>query len=352
MPRPAILNLGATVIRVLIVDDSPTIRLQMRSLLARDRHMKVVGEAGDGAQALSACLALKPDVITMDLFMPDGSVRAIQQIMDEAPTPIVVVSGLASEVNYLAVLEALAAGALTVAHRPPDRMHPDFASHKRELIRAVKSVARISLARRSELSRPALQDDSAAAASPLSLVGIGASTGGPAAIMELLSALPADFAPSIALVQHMTPGFVVGMVEWLASACDLPVELAAPGMRLPWRGVRVAPDGVHLKIVDWAAEFDSGPPRGGDRPSVDLLFESMADWSPSSCAGILMSGMGQDGCAGLARLRTLGARTMVQSEETCVVFGMPGAALEMGAAEVTLGPAGLAAALQAMVRAS
>jgi two-component system chemotaxis response regulator CheB len=114
----------------------------------------------------------------------------------------------------------------------------------------------------------------------------------------------------------------------------------------------VAPDGVHLTIVDAAVTLDSGPPRGVDRPSVDALFESMAEWSPQSCAGILMSGMGQDGCAGLARLRRLGARTMVQSEESCVVFGMPGVALEMGAAEVSLPPSGLAAALQAMVGAA
>jgi two-component system, chemotaxis family, protein-glutamate methylesterase/glutaminase len=231
-------------------------------------------------------------------------------------------------------------------------MHPDFASHKRELIRAVKSVARVPLARRFDLSHPSFRDESAIAPSPLTLVGIGASTGGPAAVMELLRSLPSDFAPSIAVVQHITPGFVVGMVDWLASGCELQVELAAPGMRLPWHGVRVAPDGVHLKIVDGAAELDSGPPRGGSRPSVNVLFESMADWSPRSCAGILMSGMGRDGCAGLARMRKLGARTMVQSEETCAVFGMPGAALEMGAAEVSLAPTELAAALQAMVRAS
>ncbi len=324
----------------------------MRSLLEEDRDIQVVGEAGDGELALSACLSLTPDVVTIDLLMPNGGVRAIQQIMDQIPTPIVVVSALASEVNNSTVFEALAAGAAVVARRPPARNDRNFATDRRELTHAVKAVAGIPLSRRFDPARSSIYGSSARTGWPLTLVGIGASTGGPSAVMELLRALPKDFAPSIVLVQHMTPGFVVGMVEWLASACAIPVQLAVPGMRLPWHGVAVAPDGVHLTIVKGAVKFDAGPPRMGDRPSVDTLFDSMADWSPHSCAGILMSGMGQDGCLGLARMRKLGAQTMVQSKETCVVFGMPGAALKMGAAEVALGPSGLAGALVAMVRVS
>jgi len=198
--------------------------------------------------------------------------------------------------------------------------------------------------------RPAPRSNGTAvlATSPLTLVGVGASTGGPAAVMELLRSLPKNFAPSIALVQHMTPGFVVGLVEWLGSRSPLPVRLAGSGMRLPWRGVLVAPDGVHMTIDKGMVKLESTPACGGQRPSVDRLFESMAGWHPRACAGVLLSGMGRDGAEGLVRLHDLGGRTMVQSEETCVVFGMPGTALQMGAAEVVLRPSGLAEALVAL----
>jgi two-component system chemotaxis response regulator CheB len=170
--------------------------------------------------------------------------------------------------------------------------------------------------------------------------------------MELLRGLPEDFAPSIALVQHMTPGFEPGLVEWLGTGSALPVRLAVSGMRLPWRGTLVAPDGVHLTVDKGMVRLTSAPARQGQRPSVDTLFDSMSGWRPRACAGVLLSGMGSDGAEGLARLREQGGRTMVQSEETCVVFGMPGAALNLGAAEVVLRPSALAAKLIALARAA
>jgi two-component system chemotaxis response regulator CheB len=339
------------VIRVLVVDDSSTIREFMRAILEEDPEIAVVGEAPDDGRALSGCKMLRPDVVTMDLVMPGGGVAAIRRIMEEVPTPIVIVSALASQANDTTVFDGLAAGALAAVRRPPSSSHPEFGAHRGELIRAIKTVAGISLVRRRQLSIRA-NDEARSPASSLILVGVGASTGGPAAVMELLQSLPKDFAPSIALVQHLTPGFELGLVEWLGSGSHLPVQLAAAGMRLPWRGTLVAPDGVHLTIDKGMIKLTSTPAREGQRPSVDELFDSMAAWRPRACAGVLLSGMGRDGAEGLARLRELGGRTMVQSEETCVVFGMPGVALEMGAADVVLRPSGLAEKLAAMARAA
>ncbi len=338
-------------IRVLVVDDSSTIRVFMRALLEEDLEVSVIGEAPDGELALSACKMLRPDVVTMDLVMPRGGVTAIQRIMEEVPTPIVIVSALASQANDTTVFDGLAAGAVAVVRRPPSKTHPEFGAHCRELLRAVKTVAGISLVRRRQPSIRT-KDEAEMPSSPLMLVGVGASTGGPAAVMELLRSLPKDFAPSIALVQHMTPGFGLGLVEWLGSGSPLPVRLAASGIRLPWRGTLVAPDGVHLTVDKGMIRLTSTPAREGQRPSVDELFNSMAGWRPRACAGVLLSGMGRDGAEGLARLRELGARTMVQSEETCVVFGMPGVALQMGAAEVVLRPSGLAETLATLARAA
>ena len=336
-------------IRVLVVDDSPTIRAHVRGLLEGDLDIQVVGEATDGKSALSACKTLRPDVVTMDLVMPHGGVEAIRRIMDEVPTPIVIVSALASQANDATVFDGLAAGAVAVVRRPPSRTHPEFAANCQELLRSVQTVAGVSLVRRFQRA-PRTNGTAGLAMSNLTLVGVGASTGGPAAVMELLRSLPKDFAPSIALVQHMTPGFVLGLVEWLGSRSPLPVRLAESGMRLPWRGVLVAPDGVHMTIDKGMLRLESSPARDGQRPSVDTLFESMAGWHPRACAGVLLSGMGRDGAEGLVRLRELGGRTMVQSEETCVVFGMPGTALQMGAAEVVLRPSGLAEALVVLAR--
>lgn len=339
-------------IRVLVVDDSSTIRIFLRALLEEDLDISVVGEAPDGELALRACKTLRPDVVTMDLVMPRGGVTAIQRIMDEVPTPIVIVSALASQANDTTVFDGLAAGAVAVVRRPPSRTHPEFAAHCRELLGAVKTVAGIALVRRPQLSNRT-KDEAAMPSSPLMLVGVGASTGGPGAVMELLRSLPEGFAPSIALVQHMTPGFGHGLVEWLASGSPLPVRLAEAGMRLPWRGILVAPDGVHLTVDGkGVVRLTSAPACEGHRPSVDALFDSMAGWRPRACAGVLLSGMGRDGAEGLARLRELGGRTMVQSEDTCVVFGMPGVALQMGAAEMALRPSALAERLAVLARAA
>jgi len=339
-------------ITVLVVDDSATVRAYLRSLLEEDREIQVVGEATDGHLAVAACALLQPQVVTMDLVMPSSGVDAVRRIMEENPTPIVVVSALAEDEKDLTVYEALAAGALAVVRRPPSHRHPEFAERHRELLDAVKTAAGITLVRR---KRTGVTVKSAAPPEPgsrLQLVGIGASTGGPAAIMKVLQGLPKVFAPSIAIVQHITPGFTSGLVEWLNGSSPLPVRLAKAGMRLPWQGAIVAPDERHLTIRHGTVYLEQTAPRNGHRPSVDPLFESMADWKPRACAGVLLTGMGEDGANGLRRLRSLGGHTVIQTEETCVVFGMPGTAWRLGAAEHALSPDAIAQALTGLAEAA
>lgn len=337
-------------ITVLVVDDSPTVRAYLRSLLEEDHEIKVVGEAADGNLAVAACAMLRPQVVTMDLVMPSSGVEAVRRIMEDNPTPIVVVSALAEFEKDMTVYEALASGALSVVRRPPSQRHPEFAERHRELLEAVRTAAGITLVRRKRVG--VKRAASTVGGSGLQLVGIGASTGGPAAIMKLLQDLPKDFEPSIAIVQHITAGFTGGLVEWLNSGSPLPVRLAKAGTGLPWHGALVAPDGAHLTIRHGTVYLEQTAPRNGHRPSVDALFESMADWKPGACAGVLMTGMGDDGAQGLRRLRTLGGHTVIQTEETCVVFGMPGTAWRLGAAERALSPGAIAHALTGLAEAA
>jgi len=336
------------VIRVLVVDDSPTIRAHLRRVIESDPEFVVQAEAADGEAAVVESERLRPDVITMDLLMPAAGVRAIRRIMSADPRPIVIVSSLADEGTDPTLFEGLAAGALTAVRRPPALSDPDFSAGRQELLDTLRSVAGLALIKRQPRRRsgsPTMQS----AAVKLELVGVGASTGGPAAVKELLSGLPGDFVPSMLLVQHISPGFAASLADWLSKGSPVPVELARDGMTLPWPGVLVGPDGAHLTIVDGRVRLDPGPARNGHMPSVDCLFESMAAWRPSASAGILLTGMGEDGAAGLGRLRDRGGNTMVQDAESSVVFGMPGSALKLGAASLSLPPHGLAKALVAMV---
>lgn len=337
-------------IRVLLVDDSASVRAVLKRFFRKTRDIEVVGEAEDGAQAVQMVIDLQPHVVVMDLQMPvlDGY-QATERIMEVRPTPIVVLSSRANRNQMQTAFEAMRRGALEVLPKPEDT--PSWQQLAESLPETVRTVSGARTVRR---ARPRLVS-TAPIATPggvprereLKWVAIGASTGGPAAIRELLDEVPADAPVGILIVQHIASGFELGFADWLNKELPLDVKLAADGEILRRGAVRLAPGGSHLRLeTAGVMRLDPHtPPRRGHRPSVDEMFQSCAENCPREVAGVLMTGMGSDGVEGLLALRQAGGITLAQDEASSVVFGMPRVALERGAADVALPPRELARAL-------
>ncbi len=360
-------------IRVLVVEDSLTQRHQLVSLIQHAPGMAVVGQARDGLEALALVEKLKPDVVSMDIRMPrlDG-LEATRQIMEQCPTPIVIVSHASSDAE-MAML-AMEAGALAALEKPPARNHPDFVARCTELLSMLRLMAGVRVIRHwngktasSNPPRPGtgqlspILSPPAASSARIEIAVIGASAGGPGALSALFQGLPPDFDLPILVVQHLTTDFMPGLAEWLNRAGPLPVRLAAHG-DVPRPGeILIAPGGAHMSVqstgsagVGLSTEkrivLDSNKGVYRHQPAVDALFDSVADQYGSSAIGIVLTGMGDDGAAGLRRMRNAGAHTIVQDEASCVVFGMPGAAIVLGAAEVVLPLDKIASAILALSR--
>jgi len=342
-------------IRVLVVDDSATVRAVLRRLFGKTGDIAVVGEAEDGSHAVEATIELAPDVVLMDIEMPvmDGF-EATARIMAARPTPIVVLTSRANRDQVATAFEAIRRGAVEVFAKPADPAGWEQLSTT--LPPAVRAAAgartapsfagRAHVAPRhhpAPLGAPAPQPPRG----PVRFVAIGASTGGPNAIHEFLKALPAATPAPVLIVQHIAAGFEEGFADWLAKDLKRDVRIAVDGEACRPGTVRVAPSGAHLLLEPRGVlRLDAArPPRGGHRPSADELFLSCAASCPKEAAGVLLSGMGADGAEGLLALRRAGGLTMVQDEASSVVFGMPRAALERGAADLALPPRELAAAI-------
>jgi two-component system chemotaxis response regulator CheB len=337
-------------IRVLVVEDSLTMRKRICAALAGDPDFDIVGEAGDGKKAIEICLAARPDVITMDMMLPVMSgLSATEYIMAYCPTPILIVSASTNRGDLFKAYDALAAGAVDVLEKP-DGEEADRV-WDRKFVATVKLVSRIRVIthpRARLISRPVAGAARVAppSAAPTQLVAIGASTGGPGALIEILRALPPGFAPPILLVQHISEPLGAAFAEWLGAQTGREVSFAASGERLSaLRGrVIMAPPGRHLDVRAGALRLDDGPERNSCRPSVDVLFESVARECGSAVTACLLTGMGRDGAAGLLAIRRAGGVTIAQDEASSVVYGMPREAALLGAAErvlplVEIGPA-------------
>jgi two-component system chemotaxis response regulator CheB len=338
------------VIRVLLVDDSPSVRAVLRRFFSRTADIEVSGEAIDGEQAVAAVLRHEPDVVVMDLQMPvmDGY-TAIERIMAQRPTPIVVLSSRANRDQVRTAFEAIRRGALEVLPKPEDTASWQLlAESLPQMVRTVAQARPRPHGRMQRVPKALL----GRAPSDLRWVAIGASTGGPAAIRELLAEIPADPPVTFLVVQHIAAGFEEGFAEWLNKELSFEVRLARDGEKPRAGAVLLAPGGSHLRLEGGGVVRldDASPPRRGHRPSVDELFLSCAASCPRQVAGVLMTGMGADGVDGLAELRRAGALTLVQDEASSVVFGMPRVALERGAAEIALAPRALARALARLWR--
>jgi len=324
-------------IKVLIADDSPSIAAMMRDLLSRDPDLEVVGWAKTGQEAIELRNSLNPDVMTMDLNMPlMGGLEATKIISSTRPVPILVVSQLIESRDSEVAFEALRCGAVDIMGKPSSAGPGGFSQIAEELIFRVKTVAHVHPMRlvnkpaplappRTAIDRPAKAE----------AVIIGASTGGPPALAKILKALPQYFPIPIAVVQHIAPGFVAGLRQWLERESSLPVRLAVHGVALRSGTVYIAPDDHHLEIgAGKKFILTDEPPLQGHRPSVDRLMESAAQIYGAEAIGVLLTGMGKDGAQGLKKIRAAGGRTIVQDETSSLVFGMPREAILAGAAEI------------------
>jgi two-component system, chemotaxis family, protein-glutamate methylesterase/glutaminase len=329
-------------LRVVVVDDSPTSRLLLVKILGADEEIEVVGQAGDGFEALEMVKRLRPDIVTMDVQMPrlDGF-AATKRIMIEAPTPILITTSL--DPRALSVsLEAVRMGALAVQAKPGDPLGPGFDEEARELVRQVKAMSQVKVVRHHEREPapvPAAPASVAAALHgvPAEVVAIAASTGGPAALHQIVSALPPDFPAPILVVQHMSRGFAPGLVGWLDKAALVRVKLAEEGEAVRPGTVYVAGDDHHLCLSrSRRVQLSTAQAVGGFRPSGTVLFESVAAAFGRRAVAVILTGMGRDGVDGLRAIREAGGRTIAESEATAVVYGMPGAAVREGLADLIL----------------
>jgi len=328
------------VIRVLVVDDSAVLRQSTRLILESDPGLKVVGEAANGADAIGMAVGLRPDVITMDIRMPkmDG-MQAIEQIMSETPVPIIVVTSTDLDREMGLSAQAIKLGAVSIIQRPVGVAVPEFKTFTAKLIEQVKLMSSVKVVHRVRSSKP--EPPAAASKTPMpvlsppakiEIVAIGSSTGGPAALHKILSAIPAGFPLPIVIVQHISFGFVQGLADWLNDAAPLSVKVARAGEKVLPGTVYIAPDDAHMQVDRLnRIALSSAEPIGGHRPSVTALFQSIAQsFGPAAVAAIL-TGMGADGAAGMKALSEAGAITLAQDEASCVVFGMPKEAIALGA---------------------
>jgi two-component system chemotaxis response regulator CheB len=346
-------------IKVMVVDDSAVVRKVMSATLERDPDIRVIGTAPDPVFAIDKMRREWPDVITLDIEMPrmDG-ITFLGKLMAERPTPVVICSSLTTK-NAETTLQALAAGAVAIITKPGLGVGDFLKDSSDDLIAAVKSAARanMSVVQRSAQARsPVRAPGSTPAAAPRQamaqtterLVAIGTSTGGTVALEQLLTALP-RVAPGIVIVQHMPEMFTAAFAARLDSLCDISVQEARNGQRVLPGLALIAPGGKHMQLArsgaQYVVEVKDGPPVNRHRPSVDVLFRSVAKFAGRNAMGVIMTGMGDDGARGLKEMHDAGAYTLAQDEASCVVYGMPKEAVKHGGVDRSLPLSALAGAI-------
>jgi two-component system chemotaxis response regulator CheB len=338
---------GKPMIRVLIVDDSPVAQEFLNFIFSDDPDIHVVGIANNGKEALELVERNKPDVVTMDIYMPgmDGF-ETTRKIMELYPLPIVIVSGSrdAEEVNI--AFKAIEAGALTAVNRPPGLHHPEFEHHSKELVTTIKLMSEVKVVRRvpankysrnNNIKIPSTIDKTLLKPATIKAVVIGASTGGPLVIKKILSEIPQNFPVPILITQHISEGFVNGFADWLTNSTGFKVNVAHNGQILNYGSAYLAPDKCNLGVDSTGSKIVCTPfTNGKSISSISHLFQSAANAFKNNVIGVLLTGMGNDGAVELKLLKDLGAITIVQDKESSVVFGMPAEAIKLDAASLIL----------------
>ncbi|NPV53703.1 MAG: chemotaxis response regulator protein-glutamate methylesterase [Firmicutes bacterium] len=347
-------------IRVLVADDSAFMRKVISKMVASDPDMEVVATARDGGDALEKIKVLLPDVVTLDVQMPkvDG-LTALKRIMSEVPTPVVMLSSLTQE-NAETTMEALRLGAVDFVPKPSGTISLDIEKVRDQLLTKIRIARRAKLfphrMRHFPQTRvPLLKKDAEVGLSalpgspggapgagmvatpgnpPENLVIIGSSTGGPGALQEIVPRLPGDLDAGVLVVQHMPPGFTRSLAMRLDEISLMDIKEGEDGEPISRGKVIVAPGGLHMVVTpDKTIALNGGPPLHGVRPAIDITLESALPVFGRRIVGVILTGMGMDGARGMAMLKKSGGRTIVQDEETSVVYGMPRAVVEMGNAD-------------------
>lgn len=375
-------------IRVLIADDSPVVREILKDMIEGERDLELAGEARDGREAVKLAESLKPGIITMDVMMPVmNGLEAVEEIMAFTPTPILVFSSAVSNKEMNVAFEAIARGALDVMEKPKVSEGAKYDSIRADLLDKLRMLSRIhvishlkgkkrrprkpgadrisvneteTVEKADEVRKVPRPDESGPLVAEVpppevivkgpvkvfeeiapvkvparetvrDLVAIGASTGGPKALVQIFRRMPPDFPVPILAVQHIAHSFAPGLVNWLSRESGMKVVLAREKDR-PQPGVLyIAPTGIHMVLEKGLVRFSEDPPVNSCRPSVDVLFESVAKDRKETAVGALLTGMGRDGAKGLLEIKNRGGHTMIQDEKTSIIFGMPKAAMDMGA---------------------
>ena len=333
-------------IKVMVVDDSAVVRQVMTALLDADPEIEVIATASDPVFAMEKMRKEWPDVITLDVEMPrmDG-ITFLKRLMAERPTPVVICSTLTGKGTETS-MQALAAGAVSVTEKPKVSVKQHLQEAASDLLHTVKAAARANVKRLRQPMPAAAPKLDAGAILPQSahamarttdkVVAIGTSTGGTQALEVVLRGLP-RVCPGIVVVQHMPEKFTAAFAQRLDSICAMEVKEAQSGDRVMPGRVLIAPGGRHMLLRRNGAQYHvdviDGPPVSRHRPSVDVLFRSVAQCAGKNALGIIMTGMGDDGAKGLKEMHDAGARTVGQDEDSCVVYGMPREAVKQGAVD-------------------
>jgi two-component system chemotaxis response regulator CheB len=340
-------------IELLIVDDSPLFIDVFTRIVELDDDIEVVGSAGDGAEALRQLERLRPNIVVMDINMPVmNGIEAVERMMAARPTPILLQTADPRRRDEVTSFEALSRGALDIVAKP--RLTCDGEAEQVELRARVRLLSRIPVvSQRQRHRRPSQAAGLRHVPVGLGGVAIVASTGGPPALADILAALPPDFSLPLVVVQHLSPGFAPNLVSWLDGVSPFATRLAADGIRLEPGAVYVAPDGAHL-LIDGGDRLRLDSLTGAldeHRPSGSRLLSSAARCWGRKAIGVVLTGMGTDGCVGLLDIRQAGGTTIAQNRETSIVYGMPRVALEIGAAQQVLPASEIADALVTAARA-
>lgn len=324
-------------IKVVLADDSGVVRAVLRDIFHATDDIAVVGEAENGKEAITLTEQLKPDLIVMDIMMPvmDG-LTAIEVIMARFPTPILVLSATMDDREVNHAFTAIKKGALDVMEKPHLSGLHYGNSFEVRIIEKARILARVKVIRRWPAKTANIELKTAYQRGGRKILAIGASTGGPKAVMSIMKGLPADFKATIFIVQHIASGFARGFAQWLDHDSSLNVRLAVDGQGYGKWEALVAPNDCHMVLEKGKIRLVQTEPVNCCRPSIDVFFNSLAEEEGAKVVGVLLTGMGKDGAQGLRHIKDKGGFTLVQDETSCTVFGMPKAAIALDAADEIL----------------